>query len=219
MPIATSTAEAPMPLSRRSGDDPGGSATSSALMGSTLQGFDLCELDGKEPQQQVRELLPPRAFLRNQLVSYQMETLVHSLEVENRIKDAAENLLELHPKVSLVLSLYLHARLIKSRVLRTSKKHYESRLNLSCSPRERKLRLSRRSWRVYARWVRPTVPRRYRESRDSCCLTVRGPRKKPSALLGGVKTGVPHASGKRKVVLSKEDLTDKGTFPLEFPPR
>jgi len=55
MPIVIPTAEA-IPLSRRSGEDlSGGSgSTPSILMVETLQGFDFPELEGKEPQQQVR---------------------------------------------------------------------------------------------------------------------------------------------------------------------
>jgi len=44
-----------------------------------------------------------------------MEALVYSLEVENRIKDGAENLLELHPKVSMIVyGLYSNDGLIFS---------------------------------------------------------------------------------------------------------
>ncbi|KAF8517336.1 Rapamycin-insensitive companion of mTOR, N-term-domain-containing protein [Gautieria morchelliformis] len=78
MPIAVPT---PDVAPRRSGEDLLGgpvNVPSSTLMVEAAKGYDFPELEGKEPQQQA-------------------EVLVHSLEVENRIKDGAENLLELHP--------------------------------------------------------------------------------------------------------------------------
>ncbi|KAF8503219.1 Rapamycin-insensitive companion of mTOR, N-term-domain-containing protein [Hysterangium stoloniferum] len=68
---------------RRSVEDVplGSSHLSSTTVVEELNGYDFPELEGKEPQAQV-------------------EYLTHELEVENRIKDGAENLLELHPNVS-----------------------------------------------------------------------------------------------------------------------
>ncbi|KAF8578071.1 hypothetical protein K439DRAFT_1395907 [Ramaria rubella] len=77
MPIALPIPEA---LPRRSGDDlsSGTPNLSPCTLMETPTGYEFPELEGKEPQQQA-------------------ELLIHSLEVVKRIKDGAENLLELHP--------------------------------------------------------------------------------------------------------------------------
>ncbi|KIJ54571.1 hypothetical protein M422DRAFT_24511 [Sphaerobolus stellatus SS14] len=77
MPIAISTTET---IPRRSGDDysiNSASTPTRTRMVETIDGYDFPDLNDKEPQQQI-------------------EILVHALEVENRIKDGAENLLELN---------------------------------------------------------------------------------------------------------------------------